>query len=212
MRLESKSNLQKSLQVSGPNQELWFASLGCILGTVLLILSVQFYLDTSEYLETNKGPKNYFTINKKIEGGALANLGKKDDSFSKEELNEISKIDGVKKVGGFVRNQFPLTLYIWPSGKIGLGAAAKTDLFFESIPDEFLDFIPKEWNWEENSSIVPIMVPKFYLDLWNFGLAPSRVEYPALSTDAATGMPIEIFIGKNRETTLDGRFVALVKE
>ena len=122
MRLESKSNLQKSLQVSGPNQELWFASLGCILGTVLLILSVQFYLDTSEYLETNKGPKNYFTINKKIEGGALANLGKKDDSFSKEELNEISKIDGVKKVGGFVRNQFPITRYIWPSGKIGLGA------------------------------------------------------------------------------------------
>ena len=211
MRLESKSNLQKSLQVSGPNQELWFASLGCILGTVLLILSVQFYLDTSEYLETNKGPKNYFTINKKIEGGALANLGKKDDSFSKEELNEISKIDGVKKVGGFVRNQFPITLYIWPSGKIGLGAAAKTDLFFESIPDEFLDFIPKEWNWEENSSIVPIMVPKFYLDLWNFGLAPSRVEYPALSTDAATGMPIEIFIGKNRETTLDGRFIAFSK-
>ena len=55
------------------------------------------------------------------------------------------------------------------------------------------------------------MVPKFYLDLWNFGLAPSRVEYPALSTDAAKGMPIEIFIGKNKETTLKGRFVAFSK-
>ena len=55
------------------------------------------------------------------------------------------------------------------------------------------------------------MVPKFYLDLWNFGLAPSRVEYPSLSTEAATGMPIEIFIGKNREATLDGRFVAFSK-
>jgi hypothetical protein len=91
------------------------------------------------------------------------------------------------------------------------GAAAKTDLFFESIPDEFLDFIPKDWNWNENSEVVPIMVPKFYLDLWNFGLAPSRVEYPALSTEAATGMPIELFIGKNRETTLSGRFVAFSK-
>ena len=55
------------------------------------------------------------------------------------------------------------------------------------------------------------MVPKFYLDLWNFGLAPSRVEYPALSTDAAKGMPIEIFIGKNKETTLSGHFVAFRK-
>ena len=63
----------------------------------------------------------------------------------------------------------------------------------------------------ENSTLIPIMVPKFYLDLWNFGLAPSRVEYPSLSTEAATGMPIEIFIGKNREATLDGRFVAFSK-
>ena len=52
---------------------------------------------------------------------------------------------------------------------------------------------------------------KILFGLWNFGLTPSRVEYPALSTDAATGMPIEIFIGKNRETTLDGRFVAFSK-
>ena len=146
-----------------------------------------------------------------MEGGALVNLGKKEESFSKEELDNIRNLDGVKRIGGFTRNQFPLALYIWPTGKIGLGAAAKTDLFFESIPDEFLDFIPEEWDWEENSSLIPIMVPKFYLDLWNFGLAPSRVEYPSLSNEAATGMPIEVFIGKNREATLDGRFVAFSK-
>ena len=61
-------------------------------------------------------------------------------------------------------------------------------------------------------SIVPIMVPKFYLDLWNFGLAPSRVEYPALSTDAATGMPIEIFIGKTEKPPLMVALSHLVKE
>jgi len=207
----NKSTLQTCLQVASPRKELIIASLGCLIGTTLLLLALQFYQDAQSYLKENEGPKNYFTINKKVEGGALVNLGKKDDSFSKEELETIRKLDGVKRIGGFTRNQFPLTLYIWPTGKIGLGAAAKTDLFFESIPDEFLDFIPDEWNWEENSSLIPIMVPKFYLDLWNFGLAPSRVEYPSLSTEAATGMPIEIFIGKNREATLDGRFVAFSK-
>jgi hypothetical protein len=207
----NKSTLQTCLQVASPRKELIIASVGCLVGTTLLLFAIQFYRDAQNYLKENEGPKNYFTINKKVEGGALVNLGKKDDSFSKKELDSIRKLHGVKRIGGFIRNQFPLTLYIWPTGKIGLGAAAKTDLFFESIPDEFLDFIPDEWNWEENSTLIPIMVPKFYLDLWNFGLAPSRVEYPSLSTEAATGMPIEIFIGKNREVTLDGRFVAFSK-
>ena len=174
-----QSILQICLQAAGPRKELIIASVGCLTGSILLLLAIQFYQDAQNYLNDNEAPKNYFTINKKVEGGALVNLGKKDESFSKKELDAISKLDGVKRIGGFVRNQFPLTLYIWPSGKIGLGAAAKTDLFFESIPDEFLDYIPGEWVWEENSTLIPIMVPKFYLDLWNFGLAPSRVEYPA---------------------------------
>ena len=207
----SNSKLGSCLVSRGPRRELFIASFGCFIGTTLLLLAIQIYQDVTIYLENNEGPKNYFTINKKIEGGALLNLAKKEESFDKQELDTIRQIKGIKRIGGFVRNKFPITLYIWPSGKIGFGAAAKTDLFFESIPDEFLDFIPKEWEWEENASIVPIMVPKFYLDLWNFGLAPSRVEYPALSTDAAKGMPIQIFIGKNKETTLNGRFVAFSK-
>lgn len=211
MAVFQKKRLQRCLQVAGPRKELTIASLGCLLGSTLLLLAVQLHQDINHYLEQNEGPKNYFTMNKKVEGGALVNLGKKDESFSPEELQAIQALEGVKRIGGFKRNQFPVTVYIWPTGKVGLGSAAKADLFFESIPDAFLDFVPKEWKWEENATLVPIMVPKFYLDLWNFGLAPSRVEYPSLSTEAATGMPIEIFIGRQRTTTLDGRFVAFSK-
>lgn len=207
----SKKTLNASLSVSGPRRELWIASLGCLLGSTLLLLALQLYLDAKKIIREIEGPGNYFTVNKKIEGGALANFGREEDAFSRDELREIQEFEGVRRIGTFTRNQFPITLYIWPSGKIGLGAAAKTDLFFESIPDEFLDFIPDDWLWEENSTTVPIMVPKFYLDLWNFGLAPSRVEYPSLSVEAASGMPIQIFVGENQEFTLNGRFVAFSK-
>jgi hypothetical protein len=203
--------MREAVRAKGSGWEIWIASLGCLLGSSLLILAFQLYQDSNRFFEEQVSPSNFFTLNKKIQGGALVNMGKGEKTFTQDELNQIEKMDGVMRTGGFTRNKFPLTLYIWPSGKVGLGAAAKTDLFFESIPDEFLDFIPKEWNWDENSSTVPIIVPKFYLDLWNFGLAPSRVEYPTLSNEAATGMPIELFIGNNREVTLEGRFVAFSK-
>ena len=117
-------------------------------------------------------------MNKKVEGGALINLGKNDRIFTSDELEKIKTLNGVNKVGGFVRNQFPLTLYIWPTGTVGLGAAAKTDLFFESIPDEFLDFIPRDWHWCATSETVPILVPTSYLARWTVGRAPSRIEDP----------------------------------
>jgi hypothetical protein len=203
--------MREAVRAKGSGWEIWIASLGCLLGSSLLVLAVQLYQDSSRFFDEQVSPSNFFTLNKKIHGGALINMGKGEKTFSEEELDEIKDMPGIMRIGNFTRNKFPLTLYIWPSGKVGLGAAAKTDLFFESIPDEFLDFIPDNWNWDENSSTVPIIVPKFYLDLWNFGLAPSRVEYPTLSNEAATGMPIELFIGNNREVTLEGRFVAFSK-
>ena len=89
-----------------------------------------------------------------------------------------------------------------------MGEAAKADVFFETVPDEFIDAKPDNWGWDENSSHVPLIIPKFYLDLWNFGFAPTRVEYPALSSRAALGIPIEIFLGKRRDASRDGKFVA----
>lgn len=108
----SKSSLSSCLNVSGPKRELWIASLGCLIGSTLLIIAIQFYQDTSSILKDREVPKNYFTLNKKVEGGALVNLGKNERTFTSDELDKIKVLDGVKRIGGFIRNQFPLTLYI----------------------------------------------------------------------------------------------------
>ena len=89
-----------------------------------------------------------------------------------------------------------------------MGSAAKADVFFESVPDAFIDVDLKEWKWDQNASYVPLIIPKFYLDLWNFGFAPTRADYPTLSAEVALKMPIEIFVGDKRENSYDGKFVA----
>ena len=116
----NQSILQASLQVSGPRRELLIASLGCLMGTSLLLLGIQFYQDADAYLEQSQGPKNYFTLNKNI-GWSLVNLGKNDQNFGPDELLEIRQTEGVRRLGGFSRNQFPVTVYIWPTEPVGLG-------------------------------------------------------------------------------------------
>ena len=79
----SKNSLHACLRVSGPSRELWIASLGCLIGSTLLILAIQLYQDATTFLHESEGPKNYFTLNKKVEGGALVNLGKNEQSFTR---------------------------------------------------------------------------------------------------------------------------------
>lgn len=203
--------LNRCLGKKSPGRELWVASLGCLLGSTLLLLALQAWIDSRGLLHPEDAGTCYVTLNKKVSGGILLNLSQEDKIFTENEILEVSQLPGVMELGEFSRNHFPLTVHVWPAGKIGLGAAARADLFFESVPDGFLDHTPPMWTWDENASFVPIIVPKFYLDLWNFGLAPSRSEYPSLSPEAASAMPIEIFIGEDQSVRLIGRFVAFSK-
>ena len=203
--------LDRCLENKFSGTEMRVASMGCLLGSTLILLAIQFWSEVKVLQNHPVEEAYYLTLNKTVKGGILENLSQNGDGFDEDEIAAIKELPGVTAVGSFTRNHFPVTLNIWPSGKIGLGAAARADLFFESIPDSFLDQNPRSWNWEKNASFVPIMVPKFYLDLWNFGLAPSRTEYPSLSEKTASSMPIEIFIGEDQSVRLIGKFVAFSK-
>ena len=141
----SSSKLGSCLVSRGPRENflslLWDVSL-----EQLLLLGIQIYQMQPLTLENNEGPKNYFTINKKIEGGALLNLAKKEESFDKKELDTISQLNGVQRIGGFVRNKFPITLYIWPSGKIGFGQPPKPIYFLSQFLMNFSTSYPRNGN------------------------------------------------------------------
>ena len=211
MNAKVRSILRLCLNPTSAGKELVLAALGCLLGSFLLLFAVQFYADSQSLMSDKEQGSSFFTLNKKVQGGLLLNLSTNNKSFSQDEIEQIQEIEGVEDLGSFSRNHFPLTVHVWPAGKIGLGSAARADLFFEAIPNRFLDQIPDGWDWEEDDPIVPIIVPKFYLDLWNFGLAPSRPEYPALSLEAASSMPVEIWIGEDQSQKMIGRFVAFSK-
>ena len=49
-----------------------------------------------------------------------------------------------------------------------------TEMFFESVPDDFVDVDLSKWHFNEGDDCVPIIIPKTYLSIYNFGFAQSQ--------------------------------------
>ena len=93
--------------------------------------------------------------------------------FSDEEMNNIRSNPEVDKVASFTSNLFQASAYT-DGGANGKFFPFQTDLFFEALPDEFVDVKTGAWHWSEGQKDVPIIVPNDYINLYNFGFAPSQ--------------------------------------
>ena len=105
--------------------------------------------------------------------------------FSPAEVDEVKKQPFVQKLGLFTANQFQS--YARSSTTIPFS----TVLFFEAVPDEFLDVIPPDFHWEPGSVTVPIMLSQDFLNLYNFGFALSQ-GLPQLSRTAISMVPLSV--------------------
>ena len=59
-------------------------------------------------------------------------------------------------------------------GMENVGLHMSTAMFFESVPDEYVDVNLDKWEFDEYERVVPIIIPRNYLNLYNFGFAQSR--------------------------------------
>lgn len=148
---------------------LW-AFLGTLAGFVLLLAGMQFYIDIKSVLSENSDllDPEYIVINKKVNLGQTLGLTK--GGFSEEEIEEITLQPFADQVSPFLSNQFPVSGYTenerFPD--------FYTELFFEAIPDEFIDVKSEEWVWDLEEGKIPVIIPQDYLNLYNFGFAPSQ--------------------------------------
>jgi hypothetical protein len=148
---------------------LW-AFLGTLAGFVLLLSGIQFYLDFRSILEVNRDllDPEYIVINKKVNIGQT--LGLNRPGFSPEEIEEIAQQPFVDRVAPFISNEFPVSAYTESERFPDF----YTELFFEAIPDEYIDVKSEDWKWDSTEGVIPIIIPQDYLNLYNFGFAQSQ--------------------------------------
>jgi hypothetical protein len=146
------------------------AFLGTLAGFVLLLAGIQFYMDFKSVLDENRDllDPEYIVINKKVDIGQT--LGLTRVGFTEKEMEEIRAQPFADQVAPFLSNQFPVSGYTenerFPD--------FYTELFFEAIPDEFIDVKSDDWQWDPEIGTIPVIIPQDYLNLYNFGFAPSQ--------------------------------------
>ena len=59
---------------------------------------------------------------------------------------------------------------VWPSSGLRSGICS-SEIFFESVPDGFLDVTLEQWKWSEGDTTVPIVLPRSYINMYNFTFA-----------------------------------------
>ena len=174
------------------------AALGAFIGLFLLLSTLQFYFDVQKMLRGDANPGDqYVQINKKV--NLFNTLGVKA-GFTDADIEEMKSKPFIESVGKFTANDFRAGA---SSDMLGF----YTELFFESVPKEFLDVNEPSFRWSEGQNNVPVIISKDYLALYNFGFAPSQ-GLPQVTPSSVGKLNMEIIIsGKGHKQSFNGKIV-----
>lgn len=163
------------------------------IGLLIILTALQFYRDVNPLFQKNKENvqnKDFLTLTHQV--GFLDALGG-GSKFSQKEIEELKSKDFIKKVGPFVSAKYEVYGGI-KSGKFNFG----TELFFEAIPDEYIDVDLSNWKYREGAKNIPIIIPRNYLNLYNFGFADAR-NLPKMSESMISAIPLDISVRGNQK-------------
>lgn len=174
-----------------------------LLGMLIVLLGYQFYCDVLPVFTSQDSfmKSNYVIISKKV--GAASSLSGRANSFTNTEIDDLSGQKFVNKIGRFTSTEYKVDAKMGINGQPILSS----ELFFESVPDGFVDVSLKDWKYVENSREVPIILPRTYINMYNFGFAQSH-SLPKISDGLVGMIDFRIYIhGNGRHDEYKGRVI-----
>lgn len=186
------------LQTGTKATSRWFSYIGLGAGVLLLLVSVQMFINLDQLLNkvnTRKNGFDFISISKRIndENQSVKSV------FTKREIEELRTKPFVDGVAPLMANEF--RVHVEASGIFG------TDLFLETLENEFIDTVPKSFQWQQGQMIVPLIISSDFLEAYNV-FAPGN-GLPQMSSTTAERLPIIIECsGQGKQLTFQARIVA----
>lgn len=173
------------LQLAG----FFFANL---FGMWVVMLGIQFYKDIIPVFteEDSFINNNFLVVSKHIT--TVGTLSGRSNAFSSFDLDDIRQQPFCKKAGAFTSSQYKVSAAMGMKGSEPLN----TEMFFEAVPDSFVDASAADWKYQPGDQEVPVILPRTYIALYNFGFAQSR-NLPKVSDGLVGMIDMRIFINAN---------------
>lgn len=174
-----------------------------LFGMLIVLLGYQFYCDVLPVFTSQDSfmKADYLIVSKRI--GTASTISGRENSFSNAEIDDISSQKFIKKIGNFTSTDYKVDAHMGINGQ----SILRSELFFESIPDEFIDVPLKDWKYEEGSKDVPIILPRTYINMYNFGFAQSH-SLPKISDGLIGMIDFRIYIhGNDHQDEYKGKVI-----
>jgi hypothetical protein len=178
----SYKNIEPFIVSAKNNISKWLGYFGLGMGVLLLLVSMQMFVNIQQLLSENaprkSGGYDFISISKTITN---ANMGK-DNSFTNEDLLKLKEQPTIAGVAPLISNKFRVRA---TAGDI---IPFSTDLFLESINENFIDTVPPSFTWQPGQVVVPIIFSSDFLEMYNV-FAPAQ-GLPQLSAKTISSVNI----------------------
>ena len=174
-----------------------------LIGMIIMLLGFQFYRDVVPMLTAEDGflKTGFVVVSKKV--GTAQALSQRSLSFSAAEVDELASQPFAESVGQFMTAEFKVDASMSINGRQILNS----ELPIESVPDEFVDISPEFWHFDDSIGVVPIILPRSYIAMYNFGFAKSK-SLPKVSEGLVGMITFDLFLhGNGHESRYKGKVI-----
>lgn len=174
-----------------------------LFGVMIILFGFQFYNDVVPVFTSGDSfmKTNYLIINKSI--GTASTLSGRSNTFSNSDISELEEQKFVSGVGKFTSAAYKVDASMGVQGVNILNS----ELFLESVPDKFVDVPLDKWKYDVGSNTVPIILPRSYITMYNFGFAQSH-SLPKISEGLVGMIDFTLLVhGNGREGQFKGRVI-----
>lgn len=159
-----------------------------LFGMLIVLFGYQFYQDVLPVFTQQDTfmKSDYLIVTKRM--GMATTLSGNANTFTEAETAELGRQSFSSRVGRFTSVEYKVDAMMGIEGQTLLNS----EIFLESVPDEFIDVPLTEWKYNPGDSLVPIILPRSYINMYNFGFAQTH-KLPKISDGLVSMIDLNIF-------------------